>query len=646
MVGRIRVEDITAVRERARIEEIVGAHVTLRSAGVGSMKGLCPFHDERTPSFHVRPQLGLYHCFGCGEGGDVIDFVMKIDHLAFAEAVEHLAARAGVQLRYEEDGSGGRKGPDPGKRQRLLEAHGLAAAFYEEQLVSPEAAVARRFLAERGFDRAAAAQFGVGYAPKGWDNLARHLRNRTFTEAELLAGGLVSQGNRGSYDRFRGRLMWPIRDTTGSVIGFGARRLYDDDPGPKYLNTPETPLYKKAQVLYGIDVAKREIARRKQLVVVEGYTDVMAMHLAGVPTAVATCGTAFGADHIRVARRLLGDAATSASGIMLATGGSFGGEVIFTFDGDEAGQKAALRAFEEDQRFAAQTFVSVESHGMDPCDLRQHAGDEALRELVATRTPLFEFAITSVMSRVDLETAEGRVTALRAGAPVVARIRDVALRSEYARVLAGELGMDENVVRRAVQSAGRAGGGGDHEVARPVAGRGYAGPAGLDDPVVRLERQVLEVVLQLPDHAMAAGFDELAPETFTVPAHRAVLDAIRAAGGVSAYGGLVEQLSVAGAGAGAAQQAMAQWAGQVLEGAGPVAPLITELAVSPLPQDQPEHVGEWAGGVLTALVRLGLNRQIGDLKARLQRTPPTDPGYQQLFADLLTLEERRRSLQG
>lgn len=657
MAGLIRNEDIQQVRERVNIEDVIGAHVTLQRAGVGSLKGLCPFHDERTPSFHVRPQMGFYHCFGCGEGGDTIDFVMKINHLPFTEAVEYLAGQVGYTLRYEESSGGARRPPhDPNRRSRLIAANREAAAFFSSQLASPEAATGRQFLAERGFDRSVAEHFGIGYAPKGWSNLFDHLRKKGYTEKELQTAGLVSQGRNGSYDRFRGRLIWPIRDTTGSTVGFGARKLYEDDQGPKYLNTPETPIYKKAQVLYGLDLAKGDMAREKRVVVVEGYTDVMAMHLAGQTTAVATCGTAFGADHIRVVRRIIGDSATGSSGVLLSSGRAVGGEIIFTFDGDEAGQKAALRAFAEDQRFGAQTFVAIEDSGMDPCDLRLAHGNEALTDLVNSKKPLFEFAIESVIKDINLNLLEGRVAGLRAGAPVVAQIRDTALRAEYARRLAGWLGMDEPSVLRAVTSAARrpaqAPGNRSATQNRQPATSTEPGrktitgpdPSMLNDPVVRIERHTMCVVLQLPEHALTAGFDDLSPEAFQVPAFRALHDVIRASGGVSAYGQRVAEYTAQGDGANAHPRALNAWAESVIENAGPVSGLITELAVAPLPHDQPDYVGEWAQGVIVALRRLVLTREIGELKARLSRTDPSDESYNPLFADLLEVEKQHRSL--
>ena len=441
LAGRIRDEDIALVRERTSVADVISEIVTLKSAGGGNLKGLCPFHDEKTPSFVVSPVRGVWFCHGCGAGGDAIKFVMDVEHLTFVEAVERLAARAGIQLRYVE------AGPAPvrqqqGQKQRLVAAHAAAAEFYAEQLHTPAARPAREFLAQRGFDRAAAERYGCGFAPDGWDTLTRHLRQKGFTPQELVTAGLARQARSGSLvDRFRRRLLWPIRDLTGDVIGFGARKIFDDDDGPKYLNTPETPIYKKSHVLYGIEHAKREIAKRGQVVIVEGYTDVMACHLAGVPTAVATCGTAFGSGHISVLRRLLMD-----------TDG-FAGEIIFTFDGDAAGQKAALRAFEEDQRFVGRTFIAVSPDNMDPCELRLAKGDMAVRDLVARREPLVDFALRQVLSRFDLDTVDGRVEAMRRAAPLVAKIKDRDKQPEYIRKLAGDLGMEIEPVRRAVREA-------------------------------------------------------------------------------------------------------------------------------------------------------------------------------------------------
>lgn len=608
MPGRIRKEDIDAVRERVRIDEVVGEHVTLKSAGLGSLKGLCPFHDERTPSFQVRPQVGFYHCFGCGEGGDVIKFLMTLEHLSFVETVERLAARVGFQLTYEEG-----TGPDraeTGRRQRLLDANAAAEVFFRDQLTSPEAVTGRAFLHERGFDQAAAQQFGVGYAPKGWGALQAHLRGRGFRDDELVTAGLLSTGNRGAYDRFRGRLIWPIRDITGATVGFGARKLYDDDQGPKYLNTPQTPVYNKSAVLYGIDLAKREIARAKQVVVVEGYTDVMAMHLSGVPTAVATCGTAFGADHIKIVRRLLVD------------DDAFTGEVVFTFDGDAAGQKAALRAFQEDQRFVAQTFVAVESSGMDPCELRVAKGPDAVQALVRGREPLFEFAIRSSLKQFDLDHVEGRVQGLRAAAPVVAQIRDHSLRPEYARRLAGWLGMDVDEVRRqvaaAVSRAGKDGGQPDRRDARrddrrddrpedrdaggppPQTGPPPLPAPDLRDPAVVAERQLLQVLLQYPGDVDAEQVAAIEGVAFTAPAHRVLFDAVRACGGPQAAG--------------------SDWA-SVLSEAVPdsLRPLVGQLLVAPLPVSKPEQVRVVASGLVKDARKRELLRAKADLYSRLQR---------------------------
>ena len=621
MAGRIRDEDVALVREKAAIDEVIRDYVTLKSAGGGSLKGLCPFHDERSPSFNVSPSKGAWYCFGCGEGGDVIGFLRKMDHLSFSEAVEKLAGRYGITLRYVEGTA--TPGRQASNRTKLIEANKLTAEFFVSRLATPEAEIGRTFLSERGFDREAASLFGVGYAPVGWDVLIGHLRSKGFSDDLIVEAGLaVRGGQRGLYDRFRGRLMWPIRDLSGDVVGFGARKLRDDDEGPKYLNTPETPLYKKSQVLYGLDLARKEIAKKQQAVIVEGYTDVMAAHLSGVETAVATCGTSFGTDHIKILRRLLMDDDT------------FTGHVVFTFDGDAAGQKAALRAFAEDQRFTAQTFVAIEPNGMDPCELRIARGPEAVRQLIDARVPLFEFAIKAALAGHDLDRAEGRVAGLRAAAPVVAGIRDQALRPEYSRMLAGWLGLPVEEVSRAVQSAGRSQPAASARPAVPTSTTNEDGQTTIRlprpdprDAVSSVEREALKVSLQQP---LVAGtwVDALESDAFRAPAYRAVHEAIVDAGGAAS--GLDGRA----------------WLDAVLAACpdDAVRSVVHELAVDPIPAMNIDF--RYAQSVLARLLEIDASRRITDVKARLQRVEPaSDPDtYQALFADVLALEAYRRGL--
>ncbi|MEV4093205.1 DNA primase [Streptosporangium saharense] len=612
MAGRISDEDIALVRERSPIADIVGEHIQLRNAGGGNMKGLCPFHDEKSPSFNVTPARGYWYCFGCAEGGDVITFVRRLEHLSFGEAVERLANRAGIQLRYEQGGYV--PGREQGERSRLIEAHRAAAEFYVERLSSPEAAIGRRFLSERGFERADAEHFGVGYAPAEWEALARHLMARGFTAVELVKGGLAKEGRRGPIDRFRNRLVWPIRDITGDVIGFGARKLNDAEDGPKYLNTPESPLYKKSEVLYGVDLAKREISKRSQAVIVEGYTDVMACHLSGVPTAVATCGTAFGQEHIKVLRRLLLDQSGSH------------GEVIFTFDGDAAGQKAALRAFADEQKFVTQTFVAVQGDGLDPCDLRVTRGEAAVRDLIASREPLFAFAIRSVIARHDVSTNEGRLSALDAAAPIVAGIKDRALRQLYAVDLDRWLGFNNErfVVDRiaeisvAAQSA-------PQRPQRPAAPRKVAE---LTDPSARTEAEVLKLAVQRPA-LLGPGYDTIGAEAFTLPEHVALHKLILEAGGTVAAG-----------------PGGREWVDRLLGvSTEALRPLVTRLAVEELRADL-DGEGRYASAMLAALELISVGRSIEQLKSRMQRTNPVEEQqeYNRLFAELVALEQQRRVL--
>ncbi len=600
---------------------MVGDYVQLRGAGADSLKGLCPFHDEKSPSFHVRPNHGHFHCFGCGEGGDVYAFVQKIEHVTFVEAVELLADRVGFTVTYS--GSATSVQRDRGSRSRLIAANAAAQEFYAEALKSDEAAPALQYLRDRNFDAETAARFGCGFAPSGWDQLTKHLLRKGFEFKELEAAGLSREGRRGPMDRFHRRLLWPIRVSSGEVIGFGARRLFDDDQNQaKYVNTPETVLYKKSSVLFGLDHAKRDIAKAHQAVVVEGYTDVMAMHLAGVTTAVASCGTAFGDEHLAMLRRLMMDDSF------------FRGELIYVFDGDAAGRAAAVKAFDGEQNLAGQSFVAVAAEGMDPCDLRLKSGDGSLRDLVARRTPLFEFVIRTALADHDLENAEGRVDALRRCVPMVARIKDPTLRDEYARQLAGWVGWHDvaQVVNR-VRNQSK--GGGKQASAQTRAGASSTASANVvarpdpRDPTLWPQREALKSALQ---YAALAGpvFDALTPESFTHPGYTAVRVAIAAAGGTSA--------GASGA----------EWIDSVRQqtGSDAAASLVNELGVESISVDDDEKLPRYVSGVLARLQEVAVGRQIAEVKSKLQRMSPVEQGdqYHALFGDLVAMEAYRRSL--
>ncbi|MFJ6531167.1 DNA primase [Microbacterium sp. NPDC091662] len=612
---RILQADVDEVKARTNIADIIGERVALRSAGVGSLKGLCPFHDEKSPSFHVRQQVGYYHCFGCGESGDVYSFLREMDHVSFTEAVERLAGRIGYTLHYEDGGAA----PETSGRSRLYAANTAAAEFFRAQLLTPDAEAGRRFLGERGFDAGAAAHFGVGFAPRGWDGMLKALTAQGFTREELSNAGLVSTGQRGVYDRFRGRLVWPIRDVSGQTIGFGARKLFDDDQGPKYLNTPETPIYKKAQVLYGLDLAKRDIARGdpRRVVVVEGYTDVMACHLAGLTTAIATCGTAFGTEHIKVLRRVMGDDNAS-------------GEVVFTFDGDEAGQKAALRAFTEDDRFNAQTFVAVAPDGMDPCDLRLQRGDAAVRGLMDAKQPMFEFAIDRKLGGFDLSTVEGRVGALRAAAPIVAEIRDQLLRPGYERVLARRLGMDPTEVRSEVERAAR-GAAAPQQVRREAplidaaTGAPVVAPVTLASlprsPDVAVERDALMGALQYGHQVDQALLNRALEAPFRTSGLDAVREAVAAAPDRTRAGWVTEAVN------------------SVRE---PYRSLAGELLMTPFPARDEERAVATVADLTRRLVLRQLEHEKQELLGAVQRVPADSDGGRALRMRLRDIDAERQ----
>jgi DNA primase len=633
VAGLIRKSDIDEVKQRANIADIVGHYVTLKRGGADSLKGLCPFHDEKSPSFSVRPNVGMFKCFGCGESGDVYKFLQQIDLMTFTEAVEKVAASINFTLTYEDGGAE----RDTGNRSRLLEANRAAEAFFIDQLTSPEAEVGRDFLTSRRFDRAACDLFGVGYAPNSFDAVRKHLTAKKFTEVELETAGLLSRGERGVYDRFRGRLVWPIRDVTGATIGFGARRLRDDDNGPKYLNTPETPVYHKAKVLYGLDLAKRNIAKDRRVVVVEGYTDVMACHLAGVTTAVATCGTAFGGDHVSLIRRVLGDVDAGDTRSR--------GEVIFTFDPDEAGQKAASKAFAEDSKFVANTFVVVAPDGLDPCDLRQQRGNAALAAIFETKTPLFEFMIRRTMLGFDLDTVEGRVHATRAVAPIIAGIKDRSMVDGYVRVVSGWLGVEPADVRAAMQASNNRV---TIEVESDQGSIGTFASLGTN-PTFERERDVMVALLRYPELMGLALAGDIMACQFSHPALRRIHGAM-----IAAF----------------ADFASSTWISRVIELSDPeLHPLVSELAMVDIPvrptvlprpkTETPEQatvrraeearltavdIAAYVVDVGTTLIVADIVRQRTDFQSILQRTPDGAPERTELQRRIMELEARRRSI--
>lgn len=601
---RVRQGDIEQLKDRADIVEVIGSYIALKPASSGSFKGLCPFHGEKTPSFNVRSNPGFYHCFGCGVGGDVYKFIQEIENISFSEAVEKLAQKVGFQLTYEEAGAAEEKS----NRARLLQANKDAAEFYQAQLSSHEGAAARDFLISRGFDAASASRFGIGYAPKGWQGLTDHLKSKGYSLDELVQVGLVMSSDRGGYDRFRGRVLWPIRDSNSQILGFGARKLYEDDEGPKYLNTPETPVYHKASVLYGLDLARKEIATKRQVVVVEGYTDVMACHLAGEVTAVATCGTAFGEEHIRIINRLLGQSTEPA-------------QVIFTFDPDAAGQKAALRVYGDSDKFNALTFVATGPEGLDPADLRQQRGDGAISEMLKQKKPLFEFVIRHRIAQFSLQDLDSRVAAARAAAPVVAQISDPALRSGYTRQLAEWVSLEVTEVS-ALISGSRS-----QELQERVAPMRTSDPVNRQERQLnRLERETLQVLIQRPKSFTTEQLRRIYAADLIGIEFRPILAAAL-------------QASESDRESGFANFVIAQTESDLHS-------IVRELALAELPVKSEDDLERYCAGIVSAAMLQALNREKTDLLAALKRIDPVS-GEAEVMAvqrQLVELENERRKL--
>jgi len=599
---RVKQSDIEQLKDRVDIVEVIGSYLTLKPAGPGSFKGLCPFHGEKTPSFHVRSSPAFYHCFGCGVGGDVFKFVQEIDKIGFGEAVEKLAERSNFQLSFEE---GDR---DSSNRALLLSINKAASDFFSEQIDSPEGTIAKDFLVSRGFALESIEEFGVGYAPKGWQNLTNHLLEKGFKTEDMATAGLLIKGEKGYYDRFRGRVLWPIRDANSQVVGFGARKLFAEDQGPKYLNTPETPVYHKSSVLYGLDLARREIAKQRQVVVVEGYTDVMACHLAGEKTAVATCGTAFGEDHIKLINRLLGQSTEPAS-------------VIFTFDPDAAGEKAALRVYGDSGKFNALTFVATGPDGLDPSDLRQQQGDAAVLEMVTNRKPLFEFVIQHRISQFALGDLDSRVAAARAAAPVVAEISDPALRSGYTRMLADWVSLEVAEVSQLVGESKSTITRSKVETLRTS--EELPRSANIID---KFEQQIMQVVLQYPSSFSQQQLRRMQAAGFTTSVYRLLMDL------VLEHFGSASEASFANTLASSASEELV--------------PVIRELALAPLPVNSDADIAKYCKGVVNGAIIKTLEREKSDLLAALRRAEGTASDEQKaaIQRELVELEEERRSL--
>lgn len=604
MAGRVKQSDIEELKARANLVDIISGYVSLKPASAGSFKGLCPFHGEKSPSFNVRNSPPFYHCFGCGAGGDVFKFLQEIESISFSDAVERLADKLGYQLSYEEGSS------ETSARTRLLAANTAAAEFYQSQLQSDEGSFARDFLVSRGFDPAAQKKFGIGYAPKGWQNLLEHLTGLGFTSEELITAGLTMQSDKGGYDRFRGRVLWPIRDANSQVLGFGARKLYEEDQGPKYLNTPETPVYHKGSVLYGLDFARKAIVKSREIVVVEGYTDVMACHLAGVETAVATCGTAFGEDHIKLINRLFG----SSSGDPAS--------VVFTFDPDAAGEKAALRMYSDTSKFNALTYVAAGPEGLDPSDLRQQRGDAAIGLMIENRKPLFEFVIRHRIAKFNLNDLESRVAAARAAALVVADLVDPALRSAYTRQLADWTSLDVSEVSSIVAAAGKAG---VAQRAAPLTPDRVITPPKTDDPQSRQERQILEILIQKPEFFSKLQLRRLAAASFTSASNNRLLALI-----ASNEDSLAE----------------ADWVSILMQAEPDLADSIRALAMAELPVRTQAELERYAKGIVKSALMQALLREKKDLLAALKRldTASSPEAATAIQQELLKLEQERRSL--
>jgi DNA primase len=593
VAGRIRDESIAELRQATDVVALVGEYVTLRPGGGTRMKGLCPFHQEKTPSFTVDSSRQLWHCFGCSQGGDAIDFLMKQETLSFTEAVERLAHRAGIELRYE-GRSAGERG-SMGRKSRLVAAHAEAVEFYHRALVSsPDGRNARGYLSSRGIDRAVAERFRLGWAPAGsWDALVGHLRGKGFRPEELSEAGLARTGPRGLRDAFHARVLFPIFDVAGDPVAFGGRVLdVDEGRGPKYVNTAETPVWHKGRALYALNWAKQAIVRDGFAVVVEGYTDVIACHQAGVGQAVATCGTALRAEHFKLL-------------------GRFTGRVVLSFDADSAGSTALERGIREwiGTEASLSAHVIVIPGGADPAEYISGRGVEAFRALVTEAEPIVRWWLDRNLARYSLVTPEERWRAGQEVVPIIQSVPDYLQRIGYARYVVQRLHLNETEYLTMV--SGQAAPRPRAEVKVPPRSR---------SPQARVECEALKFALQHPDWTAEAA-ERWAPDWFSTPGTLAAFTALTEAGGP---GKPLEAVLEAAA---------TETDRRFLRG----------LAVEAFAAE--ENRG-YADEVFRRLEELRLTRVIDQLKGTLQRMNPVERPheYTAVFEELIALEARRRAL--
>ncbi len=598
-MAKINDEDIDRLRDSSDIVEVVSAYTQLKKSGGSTYKGLCTFHSDKTPSMSVDQGKGLFFCFGCGEGGNIYHFIQKMENLEFPDAVEWLARKTGFQLRYEEQRPGDRAAR--GLKQRIIAANEEATSYFHKALMeSPAASEARQYLASRGFDRDVAANWELGYAP-GRDSLAKYLMGKGFSQDELLGADLVKKSDRdGSiYDSFRQRIVFPTRSHQGDVLGFGARKLLESDTGPKYLNTSETRVFQKSRVMYGLLKAKATLGKGASAIVVEGYTDVIALHEAGIDQAVATNGVALGESHFELLKK-------------------FTHRLVLMFDADTAGKGATERGFDLQHKLGLEVLVAPLPEGSDPADVVKNQGADALRKVVDDASPLMEFKLEQTVAKLRLDTPESRGRAVHEVVQVLGWHPDPVARHEYAFLAARLIGVDSDAVQRALGEGGSrapqsAHNGGTRDARREERFPGH----------VKVEREALQLLIT---QARSTGpwLKDIAAADFTAPARRELFEA-----GKTALDSGASDLS---------PDIAAKLSPDAFS-------LYTELTVG-----ADEHpIDDLNERLLEVFVRLrvfSLERNIKVRRATLQEVNPVVEAdkHDELFTELVGLEAARRDL--